>query len=149
MLSKKQELINAIEIAKTAGDIYRTEKLVRELATLNERDRLVAEFAEEMTSVPIDAKIITDEDPDLFLKAAKLFVVGSYNNRVNDDDAELSIDDVYIVWFAKILQNWKALISTDRTSGMYFEVTFNGDKETAYVDHYFKVAQDVFDPYEA
>lgn len=47
--------------------------------------------------------------------------------------------DFYIVWFAKTLQNWKALISTDLVNtGIYFEVTYNGDRCEAYVDWYEK-----------
>ena len=49
-------------------------------------------------------------------------------------------DDIYIVWFCKTLQNWKALLSTDTMSnGIYFEVTYNGDKDELYFDHYQKV----------
>lgn len=33
-----------------------------------------------------------------------------------------------VVWFSKTLQNWKALVSTNVSDGMYYEVTYNGDK---------------------
>lgn len=46
--------------------------------------------------------------------------------------------DVYIVWKAKVLQNWKYLISTNLRDGMYYEVTFNGDKNEWYLDAYKK-----------
>lgn len=46
--------------------------------------------------------------------------------------------DVYVVWFCKTLQNWKALISTSLPDGMYYEVTYDGDKERVYVDAYKK-----------
>jgi hypothetical protein len=49
-------------------------------------------------------------------------------------------DDVYIVWFSKTLQNWKALVSTTLPDGMYYEVTFNGDKNEIYLDAYKKFA---------
>jgi len=45
---------------------------------------------------------------------------------------------VYVVWFAKTLQNWKVLISTSLPDGMYYEVTFNGDKNETYLDAYKK-----------
>lgn len=53
---------------------------------------------------------------------------------------ETSVDDVevYVVWFAKVLQNWKALVSTSLPDGMYYEVTFNGDKNETYLDAYKK-----------
>lgn len=48
-------------------------------------------------------------------------------------------DDIYIVWFSKTLQNWKVLLSTDLVdSGIYFELTYNGDRDELYLDHYTK-----------
>ena len=46
--------------------------------------------------------------------------------------------EVFIVWFSKTLQNWKALISTTISDGMYYEVTHNGDKKETYLDAYIK-----------
>lgn len=36
--------------------------------------------------------------------------------------------DVYVVWKCKALQNWKFLLSTTLLDGMYYELTYNGDK---------------------
>ena len=47
-------------------------------------------------------------------------------------------EEMYIVWFCKTLQNWKALVSTDVINGVYWEVTHNGDKNETYVDTYIK-----------
>lgn len=44
----------------------------------------------------------------------------------------------YIVWKCKVLQNWKYLLSTDLHDGMYYELTFNGDKQEWYLDAYKK-----------
>ena len=46
--------------------------------------------------------------------------------------------ELYFVWKAKILQNWKYLISSTLTDGMYYELTFNGDKNEWYLDAYKK-----------
>lgn len=46
--------------------------------------------------------------------------------------------EVYMVWKAKILQNWKYLISTTLYDGMYYELTFNGDAKEWYLDAYKK-----------
>ena len=54
------------------------------------------------------------------------------------DDVKVSIDDIYVVWFCKTLQNWKALVSTTLPDGMYYEVTYNGDKKEIYLDAYKK-----------
>ena len=46
--------------------------------------------------------------------------------------------EVYIVWKCKTLQNWKWLISSTLPDGMYYELTFNGDKMEWYLDAYKK-----------
>ena len=46
--------------------------------------------------------------------------------------------EVYTVWKAKVLQNWKYLLSTTLPDGMYYELTFNGDKGEWYLDAYKK-----------
>lgn len=46
--------------------------------------------------------------------------------------------DVFIVWQCKILQNWKFLISSNLPDGMYYEITYNGDKQEFYLDAYKK-----------
>lgn len=54
------------------------------------------------------------------------------------DNTVIGLDDVYIVWQCKALQNWKALVSTTVCDGMYYEITHNGDKNETYVDAYKK-----------
>jgi len=49
---------------------------------------------------------------------------------------KVSLDQIYVVWLTKVLQNNKALLSTTRVDGKYFEVTYNGDKAEMYVDTY-------------
>lgn len=46
--------------------------------------------------------------------------------------------EVYTVWKSKVLQNWKYLLSTTLHDGMYYELTFNGDKNEWYLDAYKK-----------
>lgn len=60
------------------------------------------------------------------------------------DNAIISVDDVYIVWCCKTLQNWKALISTTLPDGMYYECTYNGDKDEMYLDAYKKFDNKVY-----
>lgn len=70
---------------------------------------------------------------------AKQIVVDYFNERVDKTDKQkISVDDVYVVWFCKTLQNWKALLSTTVPDGMYYELTYNGDKHETYVDAYRK-----------
>jgi hypothetical protein len=76
---------------------------------------------------------------DSFMNKAKDIVV-DYFNRKNDitNKTKLTKDDVFIVWFCKTLQNWKALVSTTISDGIYYEVTYNGDKHETYLDVYKK-----------
>lgn len=60
-----------------------------------------------------------------------------------DKSDELLPFDVYIVWKSKILQNWKYLISSSLLDGMYYELTFNGDKNEWYLDAYKKFENQV------
>lgn len=46
--------------------------------------------------------------------------------------------EVFTVWKVKVLQNWKWLISSTLPDGMYYEVTYNGDKKEFYLDAYKK-----------
>lgn len=76
---------------------------------------------------------------EAMLKKAKQLVVNYYNSRVEKtDDFEITEENVFIVWFCKTLQNWKALVSTTVSDGMYYEVTYNGDKHETYLDAYKK-----------
>lgn len=52
-------------------------------------------------------------------------------------------EDVYIVWKCKTIQNWKWLISSEYPDGMYYEVTYNGDKAEFYLDCYKKIGKKV------
>ena len=63
------------------------------------------------------------------------------NNKVDTlkgEDNFISFKDVYVVWICKILQNNKALLSTNRKDEMYYELTYNGDKKELYIDAYKK-----------
>jgi hypothetical protein len=78
--------------------------------------------------------------PQTRLDRAQLLVFDYVKSRLEKTDTHVtfSIDEVYIVWFSKTLQNWKALLSTTLPDGMYYEVTYNGDKEETYIDAYKK-----------
>lgn len=46
--------------------------------------------------------------------------------------------EVFTVWKCKALQNWKFLLSSTLFDGMYYELTYNGDKHEWYLDAYKK-----------
>ena len=76
---------------------------------------------------------------DAMLNRAKEVVVDYFNEHVEKtDNRKITEDDVFVMWFCKTLQNWKALVSTTVSDGMYYEVTHNGDKGETYLDAYKK-----------
>lgn len=75
---------------------------------------------------------------DMMTKARHI-VVNYYNTHVDvTNNYNIGFDDVYVTWFSKTLQNWKALVSTNVPDGMYYEVTYNGNKKETYLDVYKK-----------
>lgn len=57
--------------------------------------------------------------------------------HLDKSDPETAFE-VYMVWKCKTLQNWKYLISSTLYDGMYYELTYNGDKKEWYLDAYKK-----------
>lgn len=69
-------------------------------------------------------------------KAIRL--VKEYVERHLDKSDEKPEYEVYTVWKCKALQNWKFLLSTSLFDGMYYELTYNGNKDEWYLDAYKK-----------
>lgn len=72
-----------------------------------------------------------------FINFAK-FKVQQWLVRNADNMDGISTNDIFVVWYAKTLQNHKVLLGT-RFANYYFECTYNGDKEEMYMDVYDKV----------
>ena len=66
--------------------------------------------------------------------------VARYANEHLDksDGLQITEEDVFIVWMCKTLQNSKAMVSTTLFDGMYYELTYNGNKKELYLDAYKK-----------
>ncbi len=76
-----------------------------------------------------------------FIEKCKFEITCYHNNKVDTLKGEndfIHSEDVYLVWYAKELQNHKALLSTILQDGMYYECTYNGDKKEMYLDAYKK-----------
>lgn len=72
----------------------------------------------------------------LFVSVCKQEVVEYVMQHTGERITE---DDVRVVWLCKALNNNKALLSTNRGDGMYYEMTYNGQHGELYVDAYQKV----------
>ena len=75
---------------------------------------------------------------------ARQIVRDYFNSHVDvTDGVQISIEEVYVVWLSKTLQNWKALVSTTIPDNRYYEITHNGDRGETYVDVYVKLDNQV------
>lgn len=92
-----------------------------------------------------DREDCSDCDPEQYHNKAKFLVTENFNTTfLGGSDIKAELKHFYVVWFAKVVGNWKALISTDLISGQYWEVSYNGTKNETYVDHYNKRGNAVF-----
>jgi len=89
--------------------------------------------------VDADRYMATSHDDALRYQLRAQALVRRYvEEHLDKSDPPVSFE-VYIVWFSKTLQNWKALLSTSLPDGMYYEVTHDGDQKCTYLDAYKKV----------
>lgn len=78
-------------------------------------------------------------DEKTFVELCKHTIAKYVNAHLDkSDDKQITRDDVFIVWMCKTLQNSKAMASTTLFDGMYYELTYNGNKNELYVDAYKK-----------
>lgn len=65
-------------------------------------------------------------------------IVSDYTIEYLNKSNSIPKFEVYIVWKCKVLQNWKYLCATTLPDGMYYELTYDGDKNRWYLDAYKK-----------
>lgn len=102
------------------------------------------DFVLDSSDTPLVFVTDNNGEPNQFIDKARQLVVEKYNRDLYDvSDGLLTIDEVFVVWFSKVLKNWKALVSTDRSDGRYYELTHNGEREETYIDVYSKTHNEV------
>lgn len=85
-------------------------------------------------------------DNQNFIEKCKRLVADYTNEHMDKTDGvAITVDNVYVVWSTKVLQNNKALLSTTVPDGMYYELTYNGDKGQLYFDAYKKFENIMYD----
>ena len=75
-----------------------------------------------------------------FIELGKQSVVQNYNAT---HDIKSTLDDVFVVWSCKTLQNKKAILSGRIKGFPLYEFTWNGDKSEGYLDCYVKESNTV------
>lgn len=105
-------------------------------------------MADNLKGIPFN----TDQEGIDFPRMARELVYEqACNLGVLQDHPTFGVDEVYVVWFAFTLGNWKAMCSTSLPDGRYYEVTYRAENITendkgqiekrgavAYVDTYRK-----------
>lgn len=77
---------------------------------------------------------------DTFLSKAQELVLGNFNaHRKPDKVPELKLDEVNVVWFAKVLGGWKCIIASTVAKGLLWEVTYASARDEMYLDVYTKL----------
>lgn len=78
---------------------------------------------------------------DKFRSLAKTAVAEYWNadKKLVEKFGTITPRKVYVVWQVKAIQNSKAMLGVNvKDDGMYFEFTYNGDENEAYLDAYKK-----------
>ena len=71
------------------------------------------------------------------LDVCKGVVLDYYHKNVEGGE-KVTLDDVFVVWSCKTLQNYKVIVAVAFADERLFELTYNGDKCETYVDVYEK-----------
>lgn len=92
-------------------------------------------MADNLKGIPFS----TDDEGRDIPSLAKRVVFDQANALLTPRErSNFTINDVYVVWFAYTLGNWKALFSTSVPDGRYYEVTYSKERNVGFVDTYRK-----------
>lgn len=102
-------------------------------------------MADNLKGIPFS----TEDEGVNYIEYAKRLILHQYNiSGIGTPRGEeidyLRIDEIYVVWFSYTLGNWKALLSTARPDGRYYEVTHKRENDgsdgpaVTFVDTYLK-----------
>jgi uncharacterized protein DUF6275 len=103
-------------------------------------------MADNLKGIPFSSD---DEGID-FPTRAKAIVGHVYNEHF--DEEPLTKDEIYVVWFAFVRGNWKAVLSTSRPDGRIYEISYKdgdevNDHKKIIVDTYVKTNNIVVENY--
>lgn len=68
-------------------------------------------------------------------------------NELDPQGPRINGADLVVTWFAKVLQNYKAIVNHRAPNGICYEVTYDGNKQRTYIDTYQKLRNvEQYDP---
>lgn len=94
---------------------------------------------------PPDEETILDEsepargvrDPDRYIVQAKRLAMENFNEyRDPSRDPELALDEIFIVFFVKTFNGWKAQVGTTEVKGILWVISYNERTDLARLDVY-------------
>lgn len=79
-------------------------------------------------------------EPTDYQSKAKRLLVEYVDSQLeaSGESSEKYAYEVYVIWFAKVLQNWKGILGTTMPDGKIYEITFDGDNDRTFLDEYTK-----------
>lgn len=92
-------------------------------------------MANNLTGIPFS----TEDEGVSYPTKAKAAVVMATSH----EERPLDLSEVYVVWFAYTLGSYKALVSSSRFDGRYFEVIYDVKNDRTFVDFYLKIGQEI------
>lgn len=96
----------------------------------------------------MDETMMVIDQNDIRIQRAKYLSAMAMNRS---GGSHLKPEDVFVVWFCKVAQNWKAIVSTAslphpaENTGHFVEVTYDGEHHRVYIDVYHKVFKRVIE----
>lgn len=96
------------------------------------------------------AFIDTEELEDNAFPQPCSFVMEKYNRDIRDVGYQdlITLNEIHVVWYQAEskdgkLHNWRALVTTDRKDGRYYELTHNADLGNTVLEVYSKDSKEI------
>lgn len=89
---------------------------------------------------PVSRKPVRQNDPDKHILQARAVVVQNYNDHRDPKRSPmLNMDLVVVTNFNMVSQDWKATVSSPVVRGLFWEVTFDSNKNEIEIDIFKKI----------
>lgn len=124
-----------IDVGNLEKAIDNLSKDNKDMKKLNNEVRPGAKDAPPVKQREVPPTISAEE----FIETCKTILFNKESERLDKfERSNFTMDDIFVVWYCKSLQNHKALLSSKLMNGRYIEFTYNGDLKKYYVDSYEK-----------